>query len=424
MEPWLRELERRFLLQDFTALPEDPRMLGRAYLGIDPTADSLHIGHLAPIQLLYHLARWGVEPIIVIGGATARIGDPSGKSTERPLLPPETVEANAHALLNQVQKLLPFPIRIRNNYEWLGQYSLIDFLRDVGKHLTVSYLLSKESMQRRAEIGLSFTEFSYPLLQAYDFWYLHEHAGCRLQVGGSDQWGNITAGIELIHKKSGGEAHGLTCPLLTKADGTKFGKTESGNVWLDPKRTSAYAFYQFWVNQADTDMPKLLGVFSWKSLEEIEALLAEQARAPEKRLAQKALALEMTARIHGAETAQTIQTVSEVVFGGEALTILGQASPETLQAVLNEMPHYEIPESALQEPLVEVLVRVGFLPSKSEARRLMQQGGLAVNKKTVAAGEDRLAAYALEGNLEPYYLLQRGKRHLAWLIVRGGGVTG
>ena len=424
MEPWLRELERRFLLQDFTALPEDPRMLGRAYLGIDPTADSLHIGHLAPIQLLYHLARWGVEPIIVIGGATARIGDPSGKSTERPLLPPETVEANAHALLNQVQKLLPFPIRIRNNYEWLGQYSLIDFLREVGKHLTVSYLLSKESMQRRAEIGLSFTEFSYPLLQAYDFWYLHEHAGCRLQVGGSDQWGNITAGIELIHKKSGGEAHGLTCPLLTKADGTKFGKTESGNVWLDPKRTSAYAFYQFWVNQADTDMPKLLGVFSWKSLEEIEALLAEQARAPEKRLAQKALALEMTARIHGAETAQTIQAVSEVVFGGEALTTLGQASPETLQAVLNEMPHYEIPESALQEPLVEVLVRVGFLPSKSEARRLMQQGGLAINKKTVAAGEDRLAAYALEGNLEPYYLLQRGKRHLAWLIVRGGGVTG
>lgn len=419
MEPWLRELERRFLLQDFTALPEDPRMLGRAYLGIDPTADSLHIGHLAPIQLLYHLARWGVEPIIVIGGATARIGDPSGKSTERPLLPPEAVEANAHALLNQVQKLLPFPICIRNNYEWLGQYLLIDFLREVGKHLTVSYLLSKESMQRRAETGLSFTEFSYPLLQAYDFWYLHEHAGCRLQVGGSDQWGNITAGIELIHKKSGGEAHGLTCPLLTKADGTKFGKTESGNIWLDPKRTSVYAFYQFWVNQADTDMPKLLGVFSWKSLEEIEALLSEHARAPEKRLAQKALALEMTARIHGAETAQTIQAVSEVVFGGEALMTLGQASPETLQAVLNEMPHYEISESALQEPLVEVLVRVGFLPSKSEARRLMQQGGLAVNKKTVAAGEERLAAYALEGNLKPYYLLQRGKRHLAWLIVRG-----
>ena len=421
MQPWVRELERRFLLQDATALPEDPRTLGRAYLGIDPTADSLHIGHLAPIQLLYHLARWGVEPIIVIGGATARIGDPSGKSTERPLLPPEVVEANAHALLTQVQKLLPFPIHIRNNYEWLGSYLLIDFLREVGKHLTVSYLLSKESMQRRAETGLSFTEFSYPLLQAYDFWYLYEREGCRLQVGGSDQWGNITAGIELIQKKSGGEAHGLTCPLLTKADGTKFGKTESGNVWLDPKKTSAYAFYQFWVNQADADMPKLLGVFSWKSLEEIEALLAEHARAPEKRLAQKALALEMTARIHGLEAAQTIQAVSEVVFGGEALTTLAQASTETLQAVLSEIPHYEIPESALEEPLVEVLVRVGFLPSKSEARRLIQQGGLAINGKPVPAGEERLAAYTLEGNLKPYYLLRRGKKHVAWVIVRNEG---
>lgn len=421
MQLWVRELERRFLLQDATTLPEDPRTLGRAYLGIDPTADSLHIGHLAPIQLLYHLARWGVEPIIVIGGATARIGDPSGKSTERPLLPPEVVEANAHVLLSQVQKLLPFPIHIRNNYEWLGPYLLIDFLREVGKHLTVSYLLSKESMQRRAETGLSFTEFSYPLLQAYDFWYLYDREGCRLQVGGSDQWGNITAGIELIQKKSGGEAHGLTCPLLTKADGTKFGKTESGNVWLDSKKTSAYAFYQFWVNQADADMPKLLGVFSWKSLEEIEALLAEHARAPEKRLAQKALALEMTARIHGLEAAQTIQAVSEVVFGGEALTTLAQASSETLQAVLSEIPHYEIPESALEEPLVEVLVRVGFLPSKSEARRLIQQGGLAINGKPVPAGEERLAAYTLEGNLKPYYLLRRGKKHVAWVIVRSAG---
>jgi len=421
VQPWLKELERRFLLQDHTVLPEDPRRLGKAYLGIDPTADSLHIGHLAPIQLLYHLARWGVEPIIVIGGATARIGDPSGKSSERPILPPEVVEANTDALMGQVQKLLPFPIRIRNNYEWLGSYLLIDFLRDVGKHLTVSYLLAKESMQRRAETGLSFTEFSYPLLQAYDFWYLYEHEGCRLQVGGSDQWGNITAGIELIHKKSGGEAYGLTCPLLTKADGTKFGKTEGGNVWLDPRKTSAYVFYQFWVNQADADMPKLLGVFSWKSLEEIEALLAEHARAPEKRLAQKALALEMTARIHGEEAAQTIQMVSEVVFGGEALTTLAQASPEILRAVLSEMPHYEVPRSALQEPLMDVLVQVGFLPSKSEARRLIQQGGLAINKKPVTTGDGRLAEFALEGNLTPYFLLQRGKKHLAWVIMQGRG---
>ena len=399
-------------------LPEDPRKLGRAYLGIDPTADSLHIGHLAPVQLLYHLARWGVEPIIVIGGATARIGDPSGKTTERPLLPPDVVEANTHALLSQVQKLLPFPILVRNNYDWLGAIPLIEFLREVGKYLTVSYLLSKESMQRRSETGLSFTEFSYPLLQAYDFWYLYEREGCRLQVGGSDQWGNITAGIELIHKKSGGEAHGLTCPLLTKADGANFGKTESGNIWLDPQKTSPYQFYQFWLNQSDADLPKLLGIYSWKSIEEIEALLADHAQAPEKRLGQKALAAEITARIHGAETARVVQAVSEVVFGGEALITLAQADLETLQTILREMPHFEVPESALEEPLLEVLVRVGFMPSKSETRRLIQQGGLTINKKTVTAGDTSLKAYSQQGSLERLYLLQRGKKHLAWLIVK------
>ena len=418
MWPWLRELQRRSLLQDYTVLPEDPRKLGRAYLGIDPTADSLHIGHLAPVQLLYHLARWGVEPIIVIGGATARIGDPSGKTTERPLLPPDVVEANTHALLSQVQKLLPFPILVRNNYDWLGAIPLIEFLREVGKYLTVSYLLSKESMQRRSETGLSFTEFSYPLLQAYDFWYLYEREGCRLQVGGSDQWGNITAGIELIHKKSGGEAHGLTCPLLTKADGAKFGKTESGNIWLDPQKTSPYQFYQFWLNQSDADLPKLLGIYSWKSIEEIEALLADHAQAPEKRLGQKALAAEITARIHGAETARVVQAVSEVVFGGEALITLAQADLETLQTILREMPHFEVPESALEEPLLEVLVRVGFMPSKSETRRLIQQGGLTINKKTVTAGDTSLKAYSQQGSLERLYLLQRGKKHLAWLIVK------
>ncbi len=418
MWAWLNELRQRSLLQDHTTLPEDPRTLHRAYLGIDPTADSLHIGHLAPIQLLYHLACWGVEPIIVIGGATARIGDPSGKSNERPLLPIHIIEANTHALLNQVQKLLPFPTLVRNNYDWLGTWSLIDFLREVGKHLTVSYLLSKESMQRRAETGLSFTEFTYPLLQAYDFWHLYEREGCRLQVGGADQWGNITAGIELIHKKSGGEAHGLTCPLLTKADGTKFGKTESGNVWLDPKKTSPYQFYQFWVNQADADLSRLMGIYSWKSMEEIAALLTDHARSPEKRLAQKALALEMTARIHGQETAQTIQAVSEVVFGGEALSALARANPETLRAVLREMPHFEWSMDALEESPLEVLVRIGFLPSKSEGRRLIQQGGLTINKKSVINEQTKLKDYAQEGILERFYLLQRGKKHLAWLVVR------
>jgi tyrosyl-tRNA synthetase len=355
--------------------------------------------------------------VIVIGGATARIGDPSGKSTERPLLPTEVVEANAHALLAQVQKLLPFPILIRNNYDWLGAFSLIDFLREVGKHLTVSYLLSKESMQRRTETGLSFTEFSYPLLQAYDFWYLYEKEGCRLQVGGSDQWGNITAGIELIHKKSGGQAHGLTCPLITKADGTKFGKTESGNVWLDPHKTSPYQFYQFWVNQADADLARLLGVYSWKSEAEIASLIEGHEKAPEKRLAQKALAAEITARIHGKAAAQVIAAVSEVVFGEETLARLAGATPETLHAVITEMPHHEVSQSSLERPLIDVLTEVGFLPSKSEGRRLIQQRGLLVNKQPVTETEAPLRAFRSERGLERFYLLQRGKKHLAWVVV-------
>ncbi len=417
MPAWLEALSRRYLVQDHTDLPENPRVLGRAYLGIDPTAESLHIGHLAPIQLLYHLAQLGIEPVIVIGGATARIGDPSGKSAERPLLPTEVVEANAHALLAQVRKLLPFPVLIRNNYDWLGAFSLIDFLREVGKHLTVSYLLSKESMQRRAETGLSFTEFSYPLLQAYDFWYLYEKEGCRLQVGGSDQWGNITAGIELIHKKSGGQAHGLTCPLITKADGTKFGKTESGNVWLDPHKTSPYQFYQFWVNQADADLARLLGVYSWKSEAEIASLIEGHEKAPEKRLAQKALAAEITARIHGEAAAQVIAAVSEVVFGEETLARLAGATPETLHAVITEMPHHEVSQSSLERPLIDVLTEVGFLPSKSEGRRLIQQRGLLVNKQPVTETEAPLRAFRSERGLERFYLLQRGKKHLAWVVV-------
>lgn len=418
MKDWLEPLRARYLVQDATPLPEDPKAIGKAYLGIDPTADSLHIGHLAPIQLLYHLAQMGIAPIVVIGGATARIGDPSGKARERPLLPIAVVEANAQALLAQVQRLLPFPFEVRNNYEWLGGFALLDFLREVGKHLTVSYLLAKENMQRRLETGLSFTEFSYPLLQAYDFWYLYERAGCRLQVGGSDQWGNITAGIALIEKKSGGSAYGLTCPLLTKADGTKFGKTEGGNVWLDPGKTSPYQFYQFWLQQADADMPRLLKVFSWEPLPQIEALLAEHAKAPERRVAQRALALEMTARIHGQATAQTVQAVSEVVFGEAPLDHLRKLSLSELSRIIQEMPHYRVAGSLESGPLLDVLVEVGFLPSKSEGRKLIQQGGLYINKIRVQEGTQPLSSYA--AGLDGVFLLQRGKKHLAWLLAKEG----
>lgn len=338
MQPWIEALRRRYLVQDATPLPENPKALGAAYVGIDPTADSLHIGHLAPLQLLYHLVQAGIRPIVVVGGATARIGDPSGKKSERPLLPTELVQAHAKALIAQIQTLLPFELTIVDNLSWLGAFSFLDFLREVGKHITVSYLLAKETIQSRLESGISFTEFAYPLLQAYDFYYLFQHYGCRLQVGGADQWGNITTGIELIRKLTGQEAYGLTCPLLTRTDGTKFGKSERGeNIWLSPARTSPYQFYQFWLRQADADLPKILGVFSWKPIEEIEALLQGHSTAPEKRLAQRALAYEMTARIHGESVAQSVSRVSEVIFGGGTLEELAQVPESLFAQIVAEM---------------------------------------------------------------------------------------
>lgn len=412
MRAWIEPLHKRGLIQDFTPLPEEPRALGAAYVGIDPTADSLHIGHLVPLQLLYHLAQMGVQPIVVIGGATARIGDPSGKKAERPLLPPEVVQANVLKLTDQIKKLLPFPFTLLDNYDWLGRFGLLDFLRIVGKHITVSYLLAKESVQSRLESGISFTEFAYPLLQAYDFYYLFRTRGCRLQIGGGDQWGNITTGIELIRKLTGEETYGLTCPLLIRADGTKFGKSESGeNIWLDAEKTSPYRFYQFWLNQADADMPKLLGIFSWKPIEEIEALLIHHAEAPERRLAQKALAYEMTARIHGEDTARAVQNVSEIVFGAGELKTL-EALPEPLFAsILKEMPHSKVTNA--HRPVIEVLVETELLRSKSEGRQLIQQGGLAINRQRLTDEKGFLSSFSpLRGR---YWLVQRGKKHLSWI---------
>ncbi|MCX7607313.1 MAG: tyrosine--tRNA ligase [Bacteroidia bacterium] len=403
-------------MQDATPLPEAPSQIGAAYVGIDPTADSLHIGHLAPLQLLYHLTQVGIRPIVVIGGATARVGDPSGKKSERPLLSPETVKQNAQALADQVRKLLPFPFTLLDNFSWLGGLSLLDFLRDIGKHMTVSYLLSKETVSSRLEGGISFTEFSYPLLQAYDFYYLFENYGCRLQVGGGDQWGNITTGIELIRKLKGQEAFGMTCPLLTKSDGTKFGKSEGGeNIWLSAEKTSPYRFYQFWMSQADADMPKLLGVFSWKPWEEIEGLLQEHGQAPERRLAQRALAYEMTARVHGDEVAQSVRQVSELVFGVGALEELSQVPEAVFRQVVAEMPVYRVSSTELS--LVDALVESGFLRSKSEARQLIQQGGLSLNRHKITAESQSLSAYPpLRGR---YWLIQRGKKQQAWLQLAG-----
>lgn len=418
MQPWIEALRRRYLVQDATPLPENPKALGAAYVGIDPTADSLHIGHLAPLQLLYHLVQAGIRPIVVVGGATARIGDPSGKKSERPLLPTELVQAHAKALIAQIQTLLPFELTIVDNLSWLGAFSFLDFLREVGKHITVSYLLAKETIQSRLESGISFTEFAYPLLQAYDFYYLFQHYGCRLQVGGADQWGNITTGIELIRKLTGQEAYGLTCPLLTRTDGTKFGKSERGeNIWLSPARTSPYQFYQFWLRQADADLPKILGVFSWKPIEEIEALLQGHSTAPEKRLAQRALAYEMTARIHGESVAQSVSRVSEVIFGGGTLEELAQVPESLFAQIVAEMPTYPVAQAQLS--VVEVLVASGAFRSKSEVRQLIQQGGLSINRQRVEAAEAPLSTYVpLRG---AYWLVQRGKRERFWLRLAEAG---
>ncbi len=419
MQPWIEALRRRYLVQDATPLPENPKALGAAYVGIDPTADSLHIGHLAPLQLLYHLAQAGIRPIVVVGGATARIGDPSGKKSERPLLPLDLVQAHAKALTAQIQTLLPFELTIVDNLSWLGAFSFLDFLREVGKHITVSYLLAKETIQSRLESGISFTEFAYPLLQAYDFYYLFQHYECRLQVGGADQWGNITTGIELIRKLTGQEAYGLTCPLLTRADGTKFGKSERGeNIWLSSARTSPYQFYQFWLRQADADLPKLLGVFSWKPIEEIEALLQSHSTAPEKRLAQRALAYEMTARIHGESVAQSVERVSEIIFGGGTLEELAQVPESLFAQIIAEMPTYCVAQAQLS--VVEALVGSGAFRSKSEVRQLIQQGGLSINRQRVEAAETPLNAYTpLRG---AYWLVQRGKRERFWLRLAEAGV--
>ncbi|MCX8111864.1 MAG: tyrosine--tRNA ligase [Bacteroidia bacterium] len=414
MSEWIASLRVRGLVQDHTPLPDRPEALGAMYVGIDPTADSLHIGHLAPLQLLYHLAQLGIHPIVVIGGATARVGDPSGRKSERPLLPPEVVQQNAQKIAAQVQRLLPFPFTLLDNYEWIGGLSLLDFLREVGKFITVSYLLSKETVLSRLESGISFTEFSYPLLQAYDFYYLCRHRGCRLQIGGADQWGNITTGIELIRKLTGEEVYGLTCPLLTRADGTKFGKSDSGdNIWLDPTKTSPYKFYQFWFNQSDADIPMLLKVFSWRPLQEIQAILEDQAKTPERRLAQRTLAYEMTARVHGEDIAQSVQRASEVVFGAGDLAELERLPATLLEAIANDMPHYTWAEPNL--PVLDILVRIGFLRSKSEGRQLLLQGGLSVNRQRIADERQTLAAIPpLRGR---YWLIQRGKKHLAWLSI-------
>ena len=391
--------------------------LTTAYVGIDPTADSLHIGHLVSIMMLKHLQLAGHKPLALVGGATGMIGDPSGKSEERNLLSEELLRHNQECIKEQLLKFLDFETskpnhaEIVNNYDWMKEFTFLGFLREVGKHITVNYMMSKDSVKKRLETGISFTEFTYQLVQGYDFLELYNTKNCKLQMGGSDQWGNITTGTELIRRKTGGEAFALTCPLITKADGGKFGKTEKGNIWLDPEKTSPYAFYQFWLNCSDEDSKKYIRIFTLFNQEEIAALELEHEQAPHLRALQKALARDLTLRVHGeAEYDQAVQA-SEILFGKGTTETLRQLDEKTLLGVFEGVPQSEISLTELQAGIgmVDFLSeKTGIFPSKGEARRMLKDGGVQVNKEKAVEDSTITSAYLLNNK---YILAQKGKKN-------------
>ncbi len=383
------------------------------YCGFDPTAESLHIGNLVPIMGMMHLQRRGHRPLVLVGGGTGLIGDPSGKTEERKLQTRENLERHLAGIRTQLGRLLAFEgdnaATLVNNADWLGELRLLDFLRDIGKHFSVDVMLAKESVRARLEDrdhGISYTEFTYSLLQAYDFLHLHDSFGCRLQVGGSDQWGNIVAGMDLTRRLRQSETFGLTFPLVTKSDGAKFGKSEQGNVWLDPARTSPYKFYQFWINQADADVPRLLRYFTFLPQEEIAGLEQELAAAPEKRAAHRRLAEEVTAMIHGQDQLANAVKASQAMFGGE----LSGLDDATLEDIFSEMPSTRFPREALTsgKALLDVLVESGVFPSKGEARRTIKSGGVYLNNERIAE-DARLSEASLCS--ERIAVVRKGKKH-------------
>lgn len=391
-----------------------------AYVGTDPTADSLHIGHLVSVMILKHLQSCGHKPLMLVGGATGMIGDPSGKSDERNLLDEKTLRHNQQAIKNQLSRFLDFDsdapnaAEMVNNYDWMKDFSFLDFAREVGKHITVNYMMAKDSVKSRlngtANDGLSFTEFTYQLLQGYDFLHLYENKNCRLQMGGSDQWGNITTGTELIRRKTGGEAYGLVCPLITKADGRKFGKTENGNIWLDPARTSPYEFYQFWLNVSDDDAARYIRIFTLLDRETVENLIREHAVAPHLRLLQKRLAEEVTVMVHSREDYQAAVEASEILFGNATKDNLLHLSERNLLAVFEGVPSGQIARAEIGDgmDIVQFVVKSGFLPSLSEARRALKENSLSVNKEKVQEGQMITAGDLVR---DKYVVLQRGRKN-------------
>ena len=428
---FVKELEWRGMINNMMPGTEEQlnKEMTSAYVGIDPTADSLHIGHLVGIMMLKHLQRAGHRPIALIGGATGMIGDPSMKSQERVLIDEATLRHNQECLRKQLEKFLDFnsgapnAAILVNNYDWMKNYSFLQFIRDVGKHLTVNYMMAKDSVKKRlaanADHGMSFTEFSYQLLQGYDFLYLYEHEGCRLQMGGSDQWGNITTGTELIRRMNGGEAFAITCPLITKADGTKFGKTEGGNVWLDPKRTSPYKFYQFWLNVSDEDAAKYIKIFTDLTQEEIAKLEEEQAADPGLRPLQKRLAKEITTMVHSAADYEMAVEASQILFSNKANDILHKIDESTLLSVFEGVPQFEISKAKLEEgiPAISLLTdEAAVFPSKGEMKKMTQGGGVSINKEKLT---DQNATISTSDLLNSKYILaQRGKKNYYLLIAK------
>ena len=420
---FVQEIKWRGLLHDI--MPETETFLlenaTKGYIGFDPTADSLHIGSLVQIIILMHFQKHGHAPIILVGGATGMIGDPSGKSDERNLLDQDTLEKNCAGIENQLQKFLNFTTslpnaaKLVNNYDWMKSYSLIDFSREVGKHITVNYMMAKESVKKRlgseAKVGMSFTEFTYQLLQAYDFLHLYKTNDCRLQLGGSDQWGNITTGTELIRRKEGGKAYAITCPLIKKADGTKFGKTEDGNIWLDKNRTSPYKFYQFWLNTSDEDALSYIKIFTFLSEKEVDQKIKEHKKAPHLRLLQKTIAHEVTILVHGSEELVKAQEASQILFGNTTSEALQNLTPDTFLELFEGVPQAEIERSLIKDgiDIIGALsILSGFLNSNGEARRALKENSISVNKLKVTQDfiitEKELIA-------DQYVLLQRGKKN-------------
>ena len=428
---FIKELQWRGMMQDIMPGTEEQlkKEMSTAYVGIDPTADSLHIGHLVSIMMLRHFQRCGHKPIALIGGATGMIGDPSLKSQERNLLDEPTLRHNQESIKKQLSKFLDFEsdapnaAELVNNYDWMKDYTFLDFIRDIGKHLTVNYMMAKDSVKKRlsseSSDGMSFTEFSYQLLQGYDFLHLYRKKNCKLQMGGSDQWGNITTGTELIRRVAGGEAFALVCPLITKADGGKFGKTESGNVWLDRRYTSPYKFVQFWLNVSDADAEKYIKIFTFLSHEEIDALIAEHQQAPHLRVLQKRLAQEITYMVHSKEDYDAAVEAASILFGNATADALKKLDEETFLAVFEGVPSFEVSLEEIKNGIkaLDLLTeKAAVFPSKGEMRKMIQAGGFSINKEKYGESDGIIDASSLLNGR--YLLAQKGKKNYFLLIAK------